>query len=32
MGHVKGSDVLMRHYRAAATPAEAEAYWSILPR
>lgn len=32
MGHVKGSDVLMRHYRAAATPSEAEAYWSILPR
>lgn len=31
MGHVKGSDMLMRHYRAASTPAEADAYWSILP-
>ena len=31
MGHVSGSDMLMRHYRAAATPAEADAYWSILP-
>lgn len=31
MGHVQGSDMLMRHYRAAATPAEADAYWSILP-
>lgn len=31
MGHSRGSDVLFRHYRAAATPAEAEAFWSILP-
>lgn len=31
LGHSTGSAMLMRHYRAAATPAEAEAYWSILP-
>ena len=31
MGHMTGSAMLMRHYRAAATPAQAEAYWSILP-
>lgn len=31
LGHSAGSAMLMRHYRAAATPAEAEAYWSILP-
>ena len=31
MGHTAGSAMLMRHYRAAATPAEAEAYWAILP-
>lgn len=31
LGHSTGSAMLMRHYRAAATPAEAAAYWSILP-
>lgn len=31
LGHSTGSAMLMRHYRAAATPAEADAYWSILP-
>lgn len=31
MGHTCGSAMLMRHYRAATTPAEAEAYWAILP-
>ena len=31
MGHAAGGAVLMRHYRAAATPAEAADYWSILP-
>lgn len=31
LGHAAGSKMLMRHYRAATTPAEAEAYWSILP-
>ena len=31
MGHMTGSAMLMRHYRAAATPAEAEKYWSIFP-
>lgn len=31
MGHSRGSDMLFAHYRAAATPAQAEAYWSILP-
>ena len=31
MGHMAGSDVLMRHYRAASTPAVAEEYWSIYP-
>lgn len=31
MGHMAGSDVLMRHYRAASTPAVAEDYWSIYP-
>lgn len=32
MGHSAGSAMLMRHYRAAATPAQAEAYWAILPK
>lgn len=31
MGHSAGSAMLMRHYRAAATPAQAEEYWGILP-
>ena len=31
MGHSQNSAMLMRHYRAAATPAQAEAYWAILP-
>lgn len=31
MGHTAGSAMLMRHYRAAATPQQAEAYWAILP-
>jgi integrase len=31
LGHSTGSAMLMRHYRAAATPAEAALYWSILP-
>lgn len=31
MGHSQGSAMLMRHYRAAATPAQAEEYWAILP-
>ena len=31
MGHSAGSAMLMRHYRAAATPAQAEKYWAILP-
>lgn len=31
MGHSQGSAMLMRHYRAAATPAQAEQYWAILP-
>lgn len=31
LGHSANSAMLMRHYRAASTPAEAEAYWSILP-
>lgn len=31
MGHSQGSAMLMRHYRAAATPAQAEEYWGILP-
>lgn len=31
LGHTAGSAMLMRHYRAAATPAEAAAYWSITP-
>ena len=31
MGHMAGSDVLMRHYRAASTPAVAAEYWSIYP-
>lgn len=31
MGHSAGGSVLMRHYRAAATPAEAADYWAILP-
>lgn len=31
MGHSRGSDTLFNHYRAAATPSEAAAYWGILP-
>lgn len=31
MGHSRGSDVLFRHYRAAATPAQAREFWAILP-
>lgn len=31
MGHSAGSAMLMRHYRAAATPAQAEEYWGIFP-
>ena len=31
MGHTAGSAMLMRHYRAAATPAQAAEYWAILP-
>lgn len=31
MGHTAGSAMLMRHYRAAATPAQAEEYWAIFP-
>lgn len=31
MGHTAGSAMLMRHYRAAATPEQAAEYWSILP-
>lgn len=31
MGHTTGSAMLMRHYRAAATPAQAAEYWAILP-
>lgn len=31
LGHSRGSDILFVHYRAAATPADAERYWSILP-
>ncbi len=31
LGHSKGSDTLFVHYRAAATPADAERYWAILP-
>lgn len=31
MGHSAGSAMLMRHYRAAATPAQAEEYWGIMP-
>lgn len=31
MGHSAGSAMLMRHYRAAATPAQAAEYWAILP-
>ena len=31
MGHSRGSDTLFVHYRAAATPAQAEAYWNIQP-
>lgn len=31
LGHSSNSAMLMRHYRAASTPADAEAYWSILP-
>lgn len=32
LGHATGSAMLYRHYRAAATPAQAAAYWSILPQ
>lgn len=31
LGHSAGSAMLMRHYRAASTPEEAQAYWSIYP-
>ncbi len=31
MGHMAGSAVLMRHYRAASTPEDAQSYWSIYP-
>lgn len=31
MGHSRSSDTLFAHYRAAATPSDAEKYWSILP-
>ncbi|MBQ8517123.1 MAG: tyrosine-type recombinase/integrase [Akkermansia sp.] len=31
LGHSRGSDILFMHYRAAATPKDAERYWSILP-
>lgn len=32
LGHAPGSDTLFIHYRAAATPRDAERYWSILPQ
>ena len=32
LGHSRGSETLFLHYRAAATPKDAERYWSILPR
>lgn len=31
LGHSRSSNMLFAHYRAAATPAEAERYWSISP-
>lgn len=31
LGHTTGSAMLMRHYRAAATPDQAEEYWAIFP-
>lgn len=31
LGHAPNSDTLFIHYRAAATPKDAERYWSILP-
>ena len=31
MGHSANSAILMRHYRAAATPTDAAQYWAILP-
>ena len=31
LGHAPNSDTLFIHYRAAATPADAERYWSVLP-
>ncbi|MBE6416625.1 MAG: hypothetical protein E7032_08875 [Akkermansiaceae bacterium] len=31
LGHAPNSDTLFVHYRAAATPRDAERYWSILP-
>ncbi len=31
MGHSRGSDTLFIHYRAAATPDDAEEYWNIYP-
>ena len=31
MGHSAGSAMLFRHYRAAATPEQAEEYWNIMP-
>ena len=32
LGHTAGSAMLMRHYRAAATPETAAEYWSITPQ
>lgn len=32
LGHIAGSAMLMRHYRAAATPETAAEYWSITPQ
>lgn len=31
MGHSRGSDVLFRHYRAAATPQQAAVFWGLRP-
>lgn len=31
LGHSRNSDILFRHYRAAATPAQAAAFWAVLP-
>ena len=32
LGHSRGSDTLFVHYRAAVSPAEAEAFWAVLPQ